>query len=296
MSVRPKTPPEMELGRVVYSENFGGSKVGIIRQSGITGLDSNRVVTGTVSYFDKDYNSDRKEEDLYIADHFVQFSGTLHLLNGFIGSPLRDTGTKIEDSRLIAASKRYLTDETGKYRLDANGEKIIKSKADELEDTRLILGFLLDAQENKTIKQNVQQLQENNFKTPMSAKKTEPVVIVTPNEERIDNYATRIGEWIQEWWLKQQKEKDLKPKPRVMRSRKSVAEMISARYYNSSSSDEDSEYKEANGRRSRRHKSRHHKKTNSRQKSNRHHKKSNRRQKSNRRRKSNRHKMHPRKK
>ena len=71
---------------------------------------------------------------------------------------------------------------------------------------------------------------------------------------------------------------------RIIPSRKSVAEMISARYSSSSSSDEDSDFdstqfKEANGRRSRRRrKSRRHKKTNMR------------------RQKSNRHKMHPRKK
>jgi hypothetical protein len=69
---------------------------------------------------------------------------------------------------------------------------------------------------------------------------------------------------------------------RIMPSRRTAVEMLAHRYSSSSSSEEDSDFditqfKEANGRRSRRRISRHHKK-------------------SNRRRKSNRHKMHPRKK
>lgn len=116
---------------------------------------------------------------------------------------------------------------------------------------------------------------------------------VSGNNKIIENIQTKSEGTIRNMLLKLNNINIPKPRQstktttrRIMPSQKSVAEMISARY--SSSSDEDSDFdttkfKEANGRRSRRHKSRHHKKTN-------------RRQKSNRRRKSNPHKMHPRKK
>jgi hypothetical protein len=127
---------------------------------------------------------------------------------------------------------------------------------------------------------------------------------VSGNNKIIENIQTKSEGTIRNMLLKlnninipkpQQSTKT--PSRRIMPSRKSVAEMIASRYSSSSSSssDEDSDFditkfKEANGRRSRRRISIHHKKSNRRQKSNRHHKKSNRRQKSNR------HKMHPRKK
>jgi len=116
---------------------------------------------------------------------------------------------------------------------------------------------------------------------------------VSGNNKIIENIQTKSEGTIRNMLLKLNNINIPKPRQstktttrRIMPSQKSVAEMISARY--SSSSDEDSDFdttkfKEANGRRSRRHKSRHHKKTN-------------RRQKSNRRRKSNPYKMHPRKK
>lgn len=115
---------------------------------------------------------------------------------------------------------------------------------------------------------------------------------VSGNNKIIENIQTKSEGTIRNMLLKLNNINIPKPRQstktttrRIMPSQKSVAEMISARY--SSSSDEDSDFditkfKEANGRRSRRHKSRHHKK-------------SNRRQKSNRRRKSNPYKMQSRK-
>jgi hypothetical protein len=115
---------------------------------------------------------------------------------------------------------------------------------------------------------------------------------VSGNNKIIENIQTKSEGTIRNMLLKLNNINIPKPRQstktttrRIMPSQKSVAEMISARY--SSSSDEDSDFdttkfKEANGRRSRRHKSRHHKKTN-------------RRQKSNRRRKSNPYKMQSRK-
>jgi hypothetical protein len=117
---------------------------------------------------------------------------------------------------------------------------------------------------------------------------------VSGNNKIIENIQTKSEGTIKNMLLKLNNIAIPKPQQstktitrRIIPSRKSVAEMISARYSSSSSSDEDSDFdinqfKEANGRRSRRRISRHHKK-------------SNRRQKSNRRRKSNPHKMQSRK-
>jgi|688.fasta_scaffold301292_1 hypothetical protein len=114
---------------------------------------------------------------------------------------------------------------------------------------------------------------------------------VSGNNKIIENIQTKSEGTIRNMLLKLNNINIPKPQQstktttrRIIPSRKSVAEMISARYSSSSSSDEDSDFdstqfKEANGRRSRRRrKSRRHKKTNMR------------------RQKSNRHKMHPRKK
>ncbi len=127
---------------------------------------------------------------------------------------------------------------------------------------------------------------------------------VSGNNKIIENIQTKSEGTIKNMLLKLNNINIPKPQQstktttrRIIPSRKSVAEMISARYSNSSSSSSSSDehsdfditqFKEANGRRSRRRISRHHKKSNRRQKSNM-------RQKSNRRQKSNPHKMQSRK-
>jgi hypothetical protein len=107
---------------------------------------------------------------------------------------------------------------------------------------------------------------------------------VSNKNKIIENIQTQTDETIKKMLLKLNNINIPKPQQstktitrRIIPSRKSVAEMISARYSSSSSSssDEDSnfditQFKEANGRRSRRRISRHHKKTNSRRKSNPH--------------------------
>ena len=118
---------------------------------------------------------------------------------------------------------------------------------------------------------------------------------VSGNNKIIENIQTKSEGTIKNMLLKLNNINIPKPQQstktttrRIIPSRKSVAEMISARYSNSSSSSSSSSSDEgsdfdltgfslANGRRTRRRKSRRHKKTNRRQKSNRH-------------------KMHPRKK
>ena len=118
---------------------------------------------------------------------------------------------------------------------------------------------------------------------------------VSGNNKIIENIQTKSEGTIKNMLLKLNNINIPKPQQsiktttrRIIPSRKSVAEMISAKYSSSSSSDEDSdfdinEYTEASGRRTRR------------RRKSRHHKKTNRRQKSNRRRKSNPHKMQSRK-
>jgi hypothetical protein len=104
---------------------------------------------------------------------------------------------------------------------------------------------------------------------------------VSGNNKIIENIQTKSEGTIRNMLLKLNNINIPKPRQstktttrRIIPSRKSVAEMISARYSSSSSSDEDSDFditqfKEANGRRSRRRISRHHKKSNRRRKSNR---------------------------
>jgi hypothetical protein len=112
---------------------------------------------------------------------------------------------------------------------------------------------------------------------------------VSGNNKIIENIQTKSEGTIRNMLLKLNNINIPKPRQstktttrRIMPSRRTAVEMLAHRYSSSSSSEEDSDFditqfKEANGRRSRRRISRHHKKTNRRQKSNRH-------------------KMHPRKK
>lgn len=109
-----------------------------------------------------------------------------------------------------------------------------------------------------------------------------PAITTKNTYNVINNIQTKNDEYFKETLLKLNKIANTKPKVtqlrtsasqrRVMPSRRTAAEMLSHRYSSSSSSDEDDEFditkfKLAEGRRSRRRKSRRHKKTNRRRKS-----------------------------
>jgi hypothetical protein len=205
-------PPELRFGEVVYSKNFGRSKVGIIRQSGTSDKDR-KIVSGTVSFFDTKNN-------------YREITGNLELLTEFIGSPLKVIGTQIKDKRLDAARGRYIIDDAG--------IKKIKSEADEFEDRELIIEFLEDAQENNIIKEQVKQLEENKPPaiTPQGSqgcKKKQSIVYLHVPPVRINNYATIIREWLEEQ-QKQKEEKKNKERnltQRVLGSPRSTQGMIS---------------------------------------------------------------------
>jgi hypothetical protein len=118
---------------------------------------------------------------------------------------------KVTDSRLKATRQRYVTHpETGDYIINpTTGDKIIKNKTQETEDQKMIFGFLywLQVDENDTVKRHVNILLEKLKNPTLESIEQEMRYLApyNPTPERINNYATIIGESLNELLIKQSK-------------------------------------------------------------------------------------------
>ena len=84
-------PSVLNFGNIVYSENFGRGKVGIIISAGFTA--DNKTYKATVCFFNK-------------KNEFMKSNGPLETLEANIGSPLINIGSKIDDPMLKATQRR----------------------------------------------------------------------------------------------------------------------------------------------------------------------------------------------
>ena len=84
-------PPVLKFGNIVYSENFGRGKVGIIISAGFTA--DNKTYKATVCFFNK-------------KNEFMKSNGPLETLEANIGSPLINIGSKIDDPMFKATQRR----------------------------------------------------------------------------------------------------------------------------------------------------------------------------------------------
>lgn len=84
-------PPVLNFGNIVYSENFGRGKVGIIIGAGFTA--DKKTYKATVCFFNK-------------KNEFIKSNGPLETLQTNIGSPLINIGSKIDDPTFKATQRR----------------------------------------------------------------------------------------------------------------------------------------------------------------------------------------------
>ena len=104
-STKISVPLVLELGNIVYSENFGGNNLGIVIRNGISAYKDAKFdhETGAVYYIDK-------------KDVSVISSGSLRTIEKHIGSPLISMGMKMEmDAEFEKNRHKSLSEDVGEY-------------------------------------------------------------------------------------------------------------------------------------------------------------------------------------